>query len=175
MKTAGIILAIVIALALQTTIARFVVTGTIAVDLVIVGHRDGASLLERLHHTWSSADEHAFAGSDQRCRRHRRRHHRPGCFDAVARQLRLDVRQRQERVVGDEHDRVAACLQFADGFRRTGDRGVGQPDHAVEVEDPVQGVRACHASIDRCPDSPPSRASDTHTTTSHWSPLRPTT
>jgi rod shape-determining protein MreD len=35
-KTAGIILAIVIALALQTTIARFVVTGTIAVDLVIV-------------------------------------------------------------------------------------------------------------------------------------------
>ena len=36
MKTAGIILAIVIALALQTTIARFVVTGTIAVDLVIV-------------------------------------------------------------------------------------------------------------------------------------------
>ena len=36
MKTAGIILAIVLALALQTTIARFVVAGTIAVDLVFV-------------------------------------------------------------------------------------------------------------------------------------------
>lgn len=36
MKTAGIILAIVLALALQTTIARFVVTGTVAVDLVLV-------------------------------------------------------------------------------------------------------------------------------------------
>ena len=36
MKTAGIILAIVVALVLQTTIARFVVTGTIAVDLVLV-------------------------------------------------------------------------------------------------------------------------------------------
>ncbi len=36
MKTAGIILAIIIALALQTTIARFVVTGTVAVDLVLV-------------------------------------------------------------------------------------------------------------------------------------------
>ena len=36
MKTAGIILAIVVALALQTTIARFVVTGTVAVDLVLV-------------------------------------------------------------------------------------------------------------------------------------------
>jgi len=35
-KTAGIILAIVLALALQTTIARFVVSGTIAVDLVLV-------------------------------------------------------------------------------------------------------------------------------------------
>jgi rod shape-determining protein MreD len=35
-KTAGIILAIVLALALQTTIARFVVTGTVAVDLVLV-------------------------------------------------------------------------------------------------------------------------------------------
>jgi rod shape-determining protein MreD len=35
-KTAGIILAIVLALALQTTIARFVVAGTIAVDLVLV-------------------------------------------------------------------------------------------------------------------------------------------
>jgi rod shape-determining protein MreD len=35
-KTAGIVLAIIIALALQTTIARFVVTGTIAVDLVTV-------------------------------------------------------------------------------------------------------------------------------------------
>ncbi len=36
MKTAGIILAIVLALALQTTIARFVVSGPIAVDLVLV-------------------------------------------------------------------------------------------------------------------------------------------
>lgn len=36
MKTAGIILAIVLALALQTTIARFVVAGTVAVDLVLV-------------------------------------------------------------------------------------------------------------------------------------------
>ena len=36
MKTAGIILAIVLALVLQTTIARFVVSGTIAVDLVLV-------------------------------------------------------------------------------------------------------------------------------------------
>jgi rod shape-determining protein MreD len=35
-KTAGIILAIVLALALQTTIARFVVTGTVDVDLVLV-------------------------------------------------------------------------------------------------------------------------------------------
>ena len=36
MKTAGIVLAIVLALALQTTIARFVVSGTVAVDLVLV-------------------------------------------------------------------------------------------------------------------------------------------
>ena len=36
MKTAGIILAIILALALQTTIARFVVSGTVAVDLVLV-------------------------------------------------------------------------------------------------------------------------------------------
>ena len=36
MKTAGIILAIVLALVLQTTIARFVVSGTVAVDLVLV-------------------------------------------------------------------------------------------------------------------------------------------
>ena len=36
MKTAGIILAIIVALALQTTIARFVVSGTVAVDLVLV-------------------------------------------------------------------------------------------------------------------------------------------
>jgi rod shape-determining protein MreD len=35
-KTAWIILAIVVALALQTTIARFVVSGTVAVDLVLV-------------------------------------------------------------------------------------------------------------------------------------------
>jgi len=35
-KTAGIILAIILALALQTTIARFVVSGTVAVDLVLV-------------------------------------------------------------------------------------------------------------------------------------------
>jgi rod shape-determining protein MreD len=35
-KTAGIILAIVLALVLQTTIARFVVSGTVAVDLVLV-------------------------------------------------------------------------------------------------------------------------------------------
>ena len=37
MKTAGIILAIVLALVLQTTIARFVVSGTVAVDLVLSG------------------------------------------------------------------------------------------------------------------------------------------
>ena len=36
MKTAWITLAIVLALALQTTIARFVVSGTVAVDLVLV-------------------------------------------------------------------------------------------------------------------------------------------
>ena len=36
MKTAGIIVAIVVALALQTTIVRFVVSGTVAVDLVLV-------------------------------------------------------------------------------------------------------------------------------------------
>ena len=36
MKAAGIILAIVVALALQTTIARFVVAGRVAVDLVLV-------------------------------------------------------------------------------------------------------------------------------------------
>ena len=36
MKTAGIILAIIAALALQTTIARFVVSGPVAVDLVLV-------------------------------------------------------------------------------------------------------------------------------------------
>ena len=36
MKTAGIILAIILALALQTTIARFIVAGTVAVDLVLV-------------------------------------------------------------------------------------------------------------------------------------------
>ena len=36
MKTAGIILAIVLALALQTTIARFVASGPVAVDLVLV-------------------------------------------------------------------------------------------------------------------------------------------
>jgi rod shape-determining protein MreD len=35
-KIAGIILAIVVALALQTTIARFIVAGTVAVDLVLV-------------------------------------------------------------------------------------------------------------------------------------------
>ncbi len=36
MKAAGIILAIVLALALQTTLARFVVRGVVAVDLVLV-------------------------------------------------------------------------------------------------------------------------------------------
>lgn len=36
MKAAGVILAIAAALALQTTLARFVVRGTIAVDLVLV-------------------------------------------------------------------------------------------------------------------------------------------
>lgn len=36
MKTAGVILALVAALALQTTLARFVVQGTVAVDLVLV-------------------------------------------------------------------------------------------------------------------------------------------
>jgi rod shape-determining protein MreD len=35
-KTAGIILAIVLAVAFQTTIARFVVSGVVAVDLVLV-------------------------------------------------------------------------------------------------------------------------------------------
>jgi len=35
-KAAGILLAIVLALALQTTIARYVARGTIAVDLVLV-------------------------------------------------------------------------------------------------------------------------------------------
>jgi len=35
-KAAGIILAIVLALALQTTMARFVIRGTVAVDLVLV-------------------------------------------------------------------------------------------------------------------------------------------
>jgi len=35
-KAAGIILAIIVALALQTTIARFVVAGRVAVDLVLV-------------------------------------------------------------------------------------------------------------------------------------------
>lgn len=36
MKAAGVVLAIVLALALQTTIARFVIRGTVAVDLVLV-------------------------------------------------------------------------------------------------------------------------------------------
>lgn len=36
MKAAGIILAIALALALQTTLARFLVRGTVAVDLVLV-------------------------------------------------------------------------------------------------------------------------------------------
>lgn len=36
MKAAGIILAVAVALALQTTLARFVVRGTVAVDLVFV-------------------------------------------------------------------------------------------------------------------------------------------
>ncbi len=36
MKTAGVILAITLALALQTTLARFVIRGTVAVDLVLV-------------------------------------------------------------------------------------------------------------------------------------------
>jgi rod shape-determining protein MreD len=35
-KTAGVILAIGVALALQTTLARFVIRGTVAVDLVLV-------------------------------------------------------------------------------------------------------------------------------------------
>jgi rod shape-determining protein MreD len=35
-KAAGVILAIVLALALQTTLARFVIRGTVAVDLVLV-------------------------------------------------------------------------------------------------------------------------------------------
>jgi rod shape-determining protein MreD len=35
-KAAGVILAIVLALALQTTMARFVIRGTVAVDLVLV-------------------------------------------------------------------------------------------------------------------------------------------
>ena len=36
MKTAGVILAVAAALALQTTLARFVLRGTVAVDLVLV-------------------------------------------------------------------------------------------------------------------------------------------
>ena len=36
MKAAGVILAIVLALALQTTMARFVIRGTVAVDFVLV-------------------------------------------------------------------------------------------------------------------------------------------
>ena len=36
MKAAGLVLAIVLALALQTTLARFVIRGTVAVDLVLV-------------------------------------------------------------------------------------------------------------------------------------------
>lgn len=36
MKAAGVILAVVLALALQTTLARFVIRGTVAVDLVLV-------------------------------------------------------------------------------------------------------------------------------------------
>ena len=36
MKVAGVILAIAVALALQTTLARFVIRGTVAVDLVFV-------------------------------------------------------------------------------------------------------------------------------------------
>lgn len=36
MKAAGVILAVVAALALQTTLARFVVRGTVAIDLVLV-------------------------------------------------------------------------------------------------------------------------------------------
>jgi rod shape-determining protein MreD len=35
-KAAGVILAIIVALALQTTMARFVIRGTVAVDLVLV-------------------------------------------------------------------------------------------------------------------------------------------
>ena len=36
MRAAGVLLAIVVALALQTTLARFVIRGTVAVDLVLV-------------------------------------------------------------------------------------------------------------------------------------------
>lgn len=36
MKAAGVVLAVVVALALQTTLARFVIRGTVAVDLVLV-------------------------------------------------------------------------------------------------------------------------------------------
>ena len=36
MKTAGVILAIALALVLQTTLTRFIVRGTVAVDLVLV-------------------------------------------------------------------------------------------------------------------------------------------
>lgn len=36
MKAAGVILAVAVALALQTTLARFVIRGTVAVDLVLV-------------------------------------------------------------------------------------------------------------------------------------------
>ena len=36
MKAVGVILAIAVALVLQTTLARFVIRGTVAVDLVLV-------------------------------------------------------------------------------------------------------------------------------------------
>lgn len=36
MRTAGVLLALVVALVLQTTLARFVIRGTVAVDLVLV-------------------------------------------------------------------------------------------------------------------------------------------
>ena len=55
----------------------------------------------------------------------------------------------------------SALLQLGHRLRRTGNGVVAEPHHAVEIEHPVQGTRACHASIDACPASLRSRASGT--------------
>ena len=105
-KAAGVILAIALALALQTTLARFLVRGTVAVDLVLVvvvyvaltsgpvtglltGHRRRAApgrAVERRH-------RHRRAGEDDRRlpgRRHRHAVHRRAAAAAVRRVLRRD-------------------------------------------------------------------------------------